>query len=176
MIEQTKQLVETKYTISNGYHADAKVANTPSLSLRYLWSFSLMFSSSSSVAVLLTKKVIYGDTDSVMVKLGVATVREAMDLGKEAAEWVSSHFTEPIKLEFEKVRNLSEQTSRPRVCTTSSRGSGSTTPVASSEANGRANCVSAGVLSIPAHQQEALRRPVFLLQCRHTRQDGLQGH
>lgn len=71
MIEQTKQLVETKYTISNGYHADAKV--------------------------------IYGDTDSVMVKLGVATVREAMDLGKEAAEWVSSHFTEPIKLEFEKV-------------------------------------------------------------------------
>lgn len=49
-------------------------------------------------------KVIYGDTDSVMVKLGVATVREAMDIGKEAAEWVSSHFISPIKLEFEKVR------------------------------------------------------------------------
>lgn len=48
-------------------------------------------------------KVIYGDTDSVMVKLGVATVREAMDIGKEAAEWVSSHFIQPIKLEFEKV-------------------------------------------------------------------------
>eukprot|EP00064_Thunnus_orientalis_P012823 superscaffoldBa00002009_g12859 len=71
MIEQTKQLVESKYTISNGYKADAKV--------------------------------IYGDTDSVMVKLGVATVRESMDIGKEAAEWVSSHFTPPIKLEFEKV-------------------------------------------------------------------------
>uniref|UniRef100_A0A3B4AS68 DNA polymerase n=1 Tax=Periophthalmus magnuspinnatus TaxID=409849 RepID=A0A3B4AS68_9GOBI len=71
MIEQTKQLVESKYTIANGYEADAKV--------------------------------IYGDTDSVMVKLGVATVREAMDIGKEAAEWVSSHFTQPIKLEFEKV-------------------------------------------------------------------------
>ncbi|TMS15409.1 DNA polymerase delta catalytic subunit [Larimichthys crocea] len=71
MIEQTKQLVESKYTISNGYQGDAKV--------------------------------IYGDTDSVMVKLGVATVREAMDIGKEAAEWVSSHFTPPIKLEFEKV-------------------------------------------------------------------------
>lgn len=53
---------------------------------------------------LFTLKVIYGDTDSVMVKLGVATVREAMDVGKEAAEWVSSHFTAPIKLEFEKVR------------------------------------------------------------------------
>ena len=48
-------------------------------------------------------KVIYGDTDSVMVKLGVATVREAMDIGREAAEWVSSHFVPPIKLEFEKV-------------------------------------------------------------------------
>lgn len=30
MIEQTKQLVESKYTIANGYPADAKV--TPSLS------------------------------------------------------------------------------------------------------------------------------------------------
>lgn len=38
-----------------------------------------------------------------MVKLGVATVKEAMDIGREAAEWVSSHFTPPIKLEFEKV-------------------------------------------------------------------------
>ncbi|XP_048846325.1 DNA polymerase delta catalytic subunit [Brienomyrus brachyistius] len=48
-------------------------------------------------------KVIYGDTDSVMVKLGVSTVQEAMDQGREAAEWVSSHFVAPIKLEFEKV-------------------------------------------------------------------------
>uniref|UniRef100_A0A672KUH2 DNA polymerase n=1 Tax=Sinocyclocheilus grahami TaxID=75366 RepID=A0A672KUH2_SINGR len=71
MIEQTKQHVESKYTISNGYQADAKV--------------------------------IYGDTDSVMVKLGVATVQEAMNLGKEAADWVSSYFVPPIKLEFEKV-------------------------------------------------------------------------
>lgn len=52
-------------------------------------------------------QVIYGDTDSVMVKLGVATVKEAMSIGKEAAEWVSSHFVSPIKLEFEKVLVLS---------------------------------------------------------------------
>uniref|UniRef100_A0A3P8TGI9 DNA polymerase n=1 Tax=Amphiprion percula TaxID=161767 RepID=A0A3P8TGI9_AMPPE len=71
MIETTKKLVESKYILSNGYQADAKV--------------------------------IYGDTDSVMVKLGVATVSEAMEIGREAAEWVSSHFTPPIKLEFEKV-------------------------------------------------------------------------
>ncbi|XP_073458349.1 DNA polymerase delta catalytic subunit [Aquarana catesbeiana] len=71
MIEKTKQLVESKYTLANGYKADAKV--------------------------------IYGDTDSVMCKLGVQTVSEAMEIGREAAEWVSSHFTPPIKLEFEKV-------------------------------------------------------------------------
>ncbi|KAJ8253633.1 hypothetical protein COCON_G00202450 [Conger conger] len=71
MIEKTKQLVESKYTISNGYQADSKV--------------------------------IYGDTDSVMVKLGVSTVREAMEMGRGAAAWVSTYFTPPIKLEFEKV-------------------------------------------------------------------------
>ncbi|CAG9096468.1 unnamed protein product [Plutella xylostella] len=47
--------------------------------------------------------VIYGDTDSVMVKFGVKTLEESMELGKEAAEFVSSKFVKPIKLEFEKV-------------------------------------------------------------------------
>ncbi|RWS28033.1 DNA polymerase delta catalytic subunit-like protein [Leptotrombidium deliense] len=47
--------------------------------------------------------VVYGDTDSVMVKFGVKTVAEAMVLGKEAADFVSSKFVNPIKLEFEKV-------------------------------------------------------------------------
>jgi len=50
-----------------------------------------------------TAKVIYGDTDSVMVKFGVESVAESMELGKEAAAYVSSHFVKPIKLEFEKV-------------------------------------------------------------------------
>lgn len=47
--------------------------------------------------------VVYGDTDSVMVKFGVKTVAEAMELGREAAQFVSSKFLNPIKLEFEKV-------------------------------------------------------------------------
>ncbi|VDD80869.1 unnamed protein product [Mesocestoides corti] len=47
--------------------------------------------------------VIYGDTDSVMCKFGVSTVEEAMDLGREGAEYISSKFVDPIKLEFEKV-------------------------------------------------------------------------
>jgi len=34
-------------------------------------------------------QVIYGDTDSVMVKFGVPNIEEAMKLGKEAAEYVT---------------------------------------------------------------------------------------
>ncbi|OJJ88473.1 DNA-directed DNA polymerase delta POL3 [Aspergillus glaucus CBS 516.65] len=71
MIEKTKQEVEAKYTIANGYSHDAKV--------------------------------IYGDTDSVMVKFGVTELEDAMKLGQEASEYVSSKFIKPIKLEFEKV-------------------------------------------------------------------------
>ncbi|KAJ6164878.1 DNA polymerase delta catalytic subunit [Penicillium chermesinum] len=71
MIERTKQEVEARYTIANGYSHDAQV--------------------------------IYGDTDSVMVKFGVTELEDAMKLGEEAAAYVSSKFLNPIKLEFEKV-------------------------------------------------------------------------
>lgn len=71
MIDTTKSAVEAKYTIANGYPADAIV--------------------------------VYGDTDSVMVKFGVKSVKEAMDLGLEAATAVTSLFPNPVKLEFEKV-------------------------------------------------------------------------
>lgn len=71
MIEKTKEEVEKKYTIANGYTHDAQV--------------------------------IYGDTDSVMVKFGTKDLAEAMKLGEEAAAFVSSKFIKPIKLEFEKV-------------------------------------------------------------------------
>ncbi|PJF19447.1 DNA polymerase [Paramicrosporidium saccamoebae] len=70
MIEMTKDLVEKKFTVGNGYKSDAKV--------------------------------IYGDTDSVMVKFGTDSLEDAMDLGKEAAQYISSHFIKPINLEFEK--------------------------------------------------------------------------
>jgi len=71
MIERTKQEVEARYCIANGYTHDAQV--------------------------------IYGDTDSVMVKFGTKDLAEAMKLGEEAANFVSSKFVRPIKLEFEKV-------------------------------------------------------------------------
>lgn len=48
-------------------------------------------------------QVIYGDTDSVMVKFGTKDLSEAMKYGEEAASFVSSKFAKPIKLEFEKV-------------------------------------------------------------------------
>ncbi|KAK4058069.1 DNA-directed DNA polymerase delta [Microbotryomycetes sp. JL221] len=47
--------------------------------------------------------VIYGDTDSVMVRFGCPDLKTAMELGAEAAEFVTSKFIQPIKLEFEKV-------------------------------------------------------------------------
>lgn len=48
-------------------------------------------------------KVIYGDTDSVMVNFQVKTLERSMELGREAAELISAKFIKPIKLEFEKV-------------------------------------------------------------------------
>ncbi|KAF2225837.1 DNA polymerase delta subunit [Elsinoe ampelina] len=71
MIERTKEEVEKKYTIANGYSHDAQV--------------------------------IYGDTDSVMIKFGPNDLKGVMALGEEAAGFVSSKFVKPIKLEFEKV-------------------------------------------------------------------------
>ena len=48
-------------------------------------------------------QVIYGDTDSVMVKFGHQDIETCMKLGEEAANYVSQKFKNPIKLEFEKV-------------------------------------------------------------------------
>ncbi|KPM41323.1 DNA polymerase delta catalytic subunit [Neonectria ditissima] len=71
MIERTKEEVENRYNIANGYSHDAQV--------------------------------IYGDTDSVMIKFGTKDLKEAMRLGEEASKFVSDKFVKPIKLEFEKV-------------------------------------------------------------------------
>ncbi|KAI8637673.1 DNA polymerase family B-domain-containing protein [Parasitella parasitica] len=48
-------------------------------------------------------KVIYGDTDSVMIKFGVDNLKEAMALGREGASLVTTKFIRPINLDFEKV-------------------------------------------------------------------------
>ena len=49
-------------------------------------------------------EVVYGDTDSVMIKYNVQTVAEAMALGQKDAELITRDlFISPIKLEFEKV-------------------------------------------------------------------------
>eukprot|EP00040_Diaphanoeca_grandis_P024087 m.132040 g.132040 ORF g.132040 m.132040 type:complete len:1070 (+) comp29583_c0_seq1:139-3348(+) len=71
MIEHTKQMVETTYSITNGYSHDAQV--------------------------------IYGDTDSVMIKFGCSDMTEVMKRSEEAAALVTKTFIAPIKLEFEKV-------------------------------------------------------------------------
>ncbi|XP_057374354.1 DNA polymerase delta catalytic subunit-like [Daphnia carinata] len=71
MIEKTREDVESKFRVENGYAHDAKV--------------------------------IYGNTDSVMVLFGVPTVAEAMELGREAAAFVLAKFVKPIHLELGKV-------------------------------------------------------------------------
>ncbi|KAL1933207.1 hypothetical protein VTP01DRAFT_7297 [Rhizomucor pusillus] len=48
-------------------------------------------------------EVIYGDTDSVMIKFGVDNLKEAMELGREGANVVTKQFIRPINLDFEKV-------------------------------------------------------------------------
>jgi DNA polymerase delta subunit 1 len=71
MIENTKDIVQRKFSKLNGYSHDANV--------------------------------IYGDTDSVMIKFGCDSLKEAMKLGKEASLFVTEHYKKPIKIEFEKV-------------------------------------------------------------------------
>lgn len=48
-------------------------------------------------------EVIYGDTDSVMVKFGTTDIKEAMELGLKASKLITAKFIKPISLEFEKV-------------------------------------------------------------------------
>ncbi|KAG8866794.1 DNA-directed DNA polymerase delta [Serendipita sp. 405] len=72
MIERTKTVVESHFSLANGRKWDAKV--------------------------------IYGDTDSVMVEFGCDDLETAMELGREAASFVTeTEFVKPINLEFEKV-------------------------------------------------------------------------
>ena len=71
LLERTKEFVEKKYSVANGYKHDAQV--------------------------------VYGDTDSVMVKFGFDNVKETFPLALEAAEECSKIFPKPILLEFEKV-------------------------------------------------------------------------
>jgi len=48
-------------------------------------------------------KVVYGDTDSVMILFGVESMEKAMEFGREASKFITEQFIKPIKLEFEKV-------------------------------------------------------------------------
>lgn len=48
-------------------------------------------------------KIIYGDTDSVMIDFNEPSLQSAMRVGREAADKISKLFIDPIKLQFEKV-------------------------------------------------------------------------
>ncbi len=87
-------------------------------------------------------QVVYGDTDSVMVKFGTSTVVDTFPLAIEAAEKCSAIFPDPILLEFEKVNF---------VVTSISKGSNPILIVILSLSP-------LGVLPISSHEQEALCR------------------
>lgn len=48
-------------------------------------------------------KVIYGDTDSVMIDLGEEDIEKVYKVSKIISEYVTSRFVKPVSLEFEKV-------------------------------------------------------------------------
>ncbi|KAF7684228.1 DNA polymerase delta catalytic subunit [Astathelohania contejeani] len=48
-------------------------------------------------------KVVYGDTDSVMIDLNEPNLEKVFKISSIIAEYVSTHFIKPISLEFEKV-------------------------------------------------------------------------
>ncbi|RUP49873.1 DNA polymerase family B-domain-containing protein [Jimgerdemannia flammicorona] len=48
-------------------------------------------------------KVIYGDTDSVMINFGDIPLEDALRIGREAAEYTTGFFKKLINLEFEKM-------------------------------------------------------------------------
>ncbi|GER39914.1 DNA polymerase delta catalytic subunit [Striga asiatica] len=151
MIEHTKKLVEDKFTVLGGYEHNAESKQFPWLvkdvvlhctlfvlkrkdtfylfyqfmSINMLQRHSLSHRQITPLLInlLCSFEVIYGDTDSVMVQFGVSSVEAAMDLGREAADYISGTFIKlksdfsklsdlfvkivisgpPIKLEFEKV-------------------------------------------------------------------------
>lgn len=107
-----------------------------------------------------------------------------MELGKHAADFVSSTFIRPVKLEFEKV-----WAERPRcVPPLLLAGCAASADQCPAQRNPRASCPRApapgkrcshdvrcaGVLPLPAHEQEAVRGPP-VDQPRKVRQDGHQG-
>lgn len=48
-------------------------------------------------------KVVYGDTDSLFIKLAGRTLEEAHQIGRDIAAFITSKCPEPMKLKFEKV-------------------------------------------------------------------------
>lgn len=48
-------------------------------------------------------KVIYGDTDSVMIDLGEENLERVYEISRGISEYVTSRFVKPVSLEFEKV-------------------------------------------------------------------------
>lgn len=117
--------------------------------------------------------VVYGDTDSVMIKFGTKDLPKAMALGEEAAAKVTSVFIKPIKLEFEKVRARARGREGEGAACVAVAGA----PLAHApppNPHVPPPGPPAVLLPVSADEQEAVRGAA-LDRHRHARQDGLQG-
>lgn len=108
MIEHTKRMVEARYTVANGFPYDAEVFAPPA---------HARLRPAHAELTIAAAQVIYGDTDSVMIRFGSTErdapeghgdaqswmIQHAMDAAIDAANHVNETFIRPIKLEFEKV-------------------------------------------------------------------------
>ncbi|KAH0576980.1 DNA polymerase [Spironucleus salmonicida] len=69
----------------------------------YIKGTELTLDNDEKMVLSSSAQVIYGDTDSVMIKFGVKTLEESFKLAIHAAKFVTLKFKAPISLEFEKV-------------------------------------------------------------------------
>lgn len=78
MIMSTKQQVESRYTRANGYAFDAQARRCPSSPRAPLLGISSRVCLISLTIAHGDVQVVYGDTDSVMIKFGTEDLGEAM--------------------------------------------------------------------------------------------------
>eukprot|EP00922_Rhytidocystis_sp_ex-Travisia-forbesii_P037851 GHVS01056365.1.p1 GENE.GHVS01056365.1~~GHVS01056365.1.p1 ORF type:complete len:939 (+),score=105.84 GHVS01056365.1:635-3451(+) len=108
MIEITKNFVQSRYCVANGYPYNAVVVYGDTDSVMVDFTHSPQH---TEEAAAVTEPQDGGGrgpqqqlTNAELVVRRLAlSVEEIMNLGREAAEWISQKFISPIKLEFEKV-------------------------------------------------------------------------
>lgn len=178
LLFQTKAFVEKHYTIDNGFPANAEVRSFGAgfavlCCAPGCWKGEKKGRMGRAVLTILFPpkqnhhhQVVYGDTDSVMVNFGLPTVGEAMPLAERAAEEVRGL---GATSRTRRLLACSPAMTQPLIIKHTHHTSGDQDLPQAHQAG-----VREGVLPVPPHEQEALRRPP-LDAPGEVRQDGHQG-